>query len=366
MKTSLKILILAILVGAFAAGTFASRIAPPQPNPKFHGRMRIVKAAEVQPANHVRQIRFPGVARAVRRAKLSFTLGERLISRPVDVGDHVEEGRIIAVLDDRRIANSVEEVEAALRELDARIDQILTDHTRFESLVETDAVSGVELERIVEKKRVLVASREAAEARLREAKRMLKESILKAPFSATVTEVLIQPGEFATPGAPVVVLSGDGDVEIEVEVPESSILKLSVGNPVTVDLPLAGKTGLKGKIEYLGKTALGPGRLFPVLVKLDNVSDAAPGMTAEVVFQTEEISALSVPLSAVIDPGGQSPALFTVREGKVRKVPVEVGEVVGERVTVKGDLEPNQLVVSGGHLSLLDGDSVEVREDERL
>jgi multidrug efflux pump subunit AcrA (membrane-fusion protein) len=163
-----------------------------------------------------------------------------------------------------------------------------------------------------------------------------------------------------------VVLSGDGDVEIEVEVPESSILRFSLGNPVKIDLPLAGKQDLKGKIEYLGKTALGPGRLFPVLVSLDNDAEAAPGMTAEVVFQTEEISSLCVPLAAVINPGGQRPELFTIREGKVRKVTVEVGEVVGQRVTVKGDLKSNQLVVSGGQLSLLDGDSVEVREDEHL
>ncbi len=366
MKTSLKILLLATLVGAFAAGTFANRMAPSQPSLRNDTRIRTVKVARVKPANYVREIRFSGVTRAVNRAKLSFTLGERLISRPVEVGDHVEKGQVLAHLDDRKISNSVAVAEAALREIEARLVQIRRDHSRYETLVNASASAAVELERIIEKERVLVASKEAAEARLQEAKRMLKESVLSAPFSATVTEVLIQPGEFATPGGPVVVLSGDGDVEIEVEVPESSILRLSVGKPVTIDLPLAGKKGLKGKIEYLGKTALGPGRLFPVLVSLDNDSEAAPGMTAEVVFRTEEISSLCVPLAAVINPGGQSPELFTVRDGKVRKIVVEVGEIVGERVTVKGDLKSDQLVVSGGHLSLLDGDSVEVREDEHL
>ncbi len=368
MKTSLKILSFAALVGALAAGTFtfANRIVPAEPRRARDDPIRIVKAARVKPANYVREIRFSGVTRAVNRAKLSFTQGERLISRPVEVGDHVAKGQVLARLDDRKISNSVAVAEAALREIDARMDQIRKDHERYQGLVNASASAAVELERIVEKERVLVASKAGAQARLKEAERTLKESVLRAPFAAVVTEVRIEPGEFATPGDPVVVLSGDGDVEIEVEVPESSILKLSVGSPVTIDLPLADRKGLEGKIEYLGKTALGPGSLFPVLVSLDNDSEASPGMTAEVVFQTEEITALCVPLAAVINPGGQIPELFTVQGGKVRKVPVKVGEVVGRRVTVQGDLKSDQLVVSGGHLSLLDGDSVEVREDEHL
>jgi RND family efflux transporter MFP subunit len=366
MKASLKILLLLAFVGAFAAITFANRIAPSRSQQKKDIKTRRVKVAKVVPANYVREIRFSGMTRATDRAKLSFTIGERLISRPVEVGDHVEKGQVLARLDEKKISNSLAVAEAALREVEARIHQIETDHARFESLVKASASAKVELERVVEKEGVLIASKAAAEARLKEARRLLKETVLKAPFPATVTEVLLEPGEFATPGGPIVVLSGDGDVEIEVEVPESLILNLAVGEPVTVDLPLAGRERLKGKIDYVGKTALGPGRLFPVLVALENDSEAAPGMTAEVVFKTQKISSLCVPLSAIINPGGQSPQLFVIRDGKVRKLTVEIGDVVGDRVTIEGDLEPEDLVVSGGHLSLLDGDAVEVLEDERL
>lgn len=366
MATFMRILVLVALVGAFAAITFAHRTAPPLPEPKADPRTRSVKVTKVQPADFVREIRFSGVTRAVDRAKLSFTVGERLISRPVEVGNHVEKDQVLARLDDRKITHSVAVAEAALREIEARMEQVATDRARFESLVKASASAAVELERVVEKERVLIASKAAAEARLQEAKRMLKETVLRAPFSATVTEVLIEPGEFATPGGPVVVLSGDGDVEIEVEVPESLILNLSKGEPVKVDLPLAGRKGLTGRIEYLGRTALGPGRLFPVLVSIDDDSQAAPGMTAEVLFQSQVISSLCVPLAAVINPGGESPELFVVRDGRVHKVMVEVGEIVGNRVTVEGQLKPEESVVSGGHLSLLDGDRVEVVEDERL
>ena len=301
MATFSRILLLMALIAIFAALTFAGRMAPPEPLQKVDPRMRSVRVRQVEPANFVREIRFSGVTRAVDRAKLSFTIGERLVSRPVEVGTHVAKGEVLARLDDRKIVNSLAVAEAALREIEARMEQIATDHARYEGLVKASATAAVELERIVEKERVLTASKAAAQAKLQEAGRMLKETVLRAPFSATVTEVLIEPGEFATPGGPVVVLSGDGDVEIEVEVPESVILSLSKGKPVTVDLPLAGKKGLRGSIAYLGRTALGSGRLFPVLVSLENDAQAAPGMTAEVLFQSQVVSSLCVPLSAVVN-----------------------------------------------------------------
>jgi len=306
-----------------------------------------------------------GETRAVNRGKLSFTFGERVVSRPVEVGDHVKAGDVLARLDDRKIANSLAEAEASLRETEARINQIHRDHKRFESLVAANASAAVELEKIAETRAVLLAAKAAGEARLAEARRLLKETVLVAPFPATVTEAFIEPGEFAAPGSPVVVLSGDGPVEIEVEVPESVISRLAVGLPVKVDLPLSGRKGLDGAIAYLGRTALGKGRLFPVQITLLSKADVVPGMTVEVIFRAKSHSVLSVPIASIINPGGQIPQLFKVENGTVRKIPVEIGDILEDRVAVKGNVRSGDLVVSGGHLALLDGEAVLAVEDER-
>jgi RND family efflux transporter MFP subunit len=249
-----------------------------------------------------------------------------------------------------------------VEEITARIAQVERDLERFKSLVAANASAKVELERILEKEKVLAASKSAAEVKLREAKRLLEQTVLRAPFAGTITEVLLEPGEYATPGRPIVVLSGDRDVEIEVEVPESLISKLSVGDAATVDLPLTGRSGLNGEIRYLGRTATGAGRLFPVLIALDPGAAVSPGMTAEVEFLTDSGPSLSVPLSAVINPAGQSPEVFRVCEGRVERISVKVNGIVRDRVIVSGPLKLKDRIVSGGHLSLLDGDRVEVLE----
>ncbi len=360
MKAVQTIAVLMIVAGVVAVLIYFDECASSRPVLSNGPAKRLVKVAQVKQADNARHIRFAGVTRAVNRAKLAFTIGERLLTRPVEVGAHVEAGAVLATLDNRKISNELSALELSMRELDARISQVGRDRKRYETLVGSHASAKVQLEKVLEQEKVLLASRAAGEVRLREAKRMLKEAVLKAPFGGTVTEVLLEPGEIAQPGAPVVVLSGDGQVEIEIEVPESLISRLFEGMQATVDLPLARRTGMGGKIQYVGRTALGPGRLFPVVVSVAPEAGAAAGMTAEVVFTVHRRSQLSVPIAAVINPGGQTPELFRVKGGKAEKVRIEVSEIVGNEVTIRGPLDVNDTVVVGGHMALLDGDPVEV------
>jgi RND family efflux transporter MFP subunit len=360
MKAGLRIIVTFGLFGVVVALILLNNCGSTAPSPNPKPKKRLVQVAAVEHVQHSRAIRFAGVARAVNRARLSFTIGERIVERPVEVGDHVDAGQVLARLDSRRLHNSVATAEAQLRETEARIEQILRDQKRYKGLVAANASAAVELERINETWKVLLASEEAAKARLKEARRLVKETVLSAPFPGTVTEVRLEPGEFANPGTPVVVLSGDGEVEIELEVPESLVLDLRVGTEVSVDLPLADRTGLEGNIRYIGRTAMGPGRLFPVLINLTPESRVAPGMTAEVVFETPVRSSLCVPIASVVNPGGARPEVYRVRDGKVERVPIEVGEIVKDKIIVTGPLEAGDTVVTGGHLALLAGEEVEV------
>ncbi|MEJ2717341.1 MAG: efflux RND transporter periplasmic adaptor subunit [Deltaproteobacteria bacterium] len=360
MKAGLRIVVMIGLFGAVVALVLLNNGGSSVPSPSPKPRKRLVQAASVERVQHSRQIRFAGMARAVNHARLSFTIGERIVERPVEVGDHVEAGQVLARLDSRRLRNSVATVEAQLREIQARIEQVLRDQKRYRGLVAVNASAAVELEKINETRNVLLASQEAAKARLKEARRLVEEAVLCAPFPGTVTEVRLEPGEFANPGTPVVVLSGDGEVEIEVEVPESIVLDLRVGAAVLVDLPLANRKDLDGRIRYIGRTAMGSGRLFPVVINLPPESRVAPGMTSEVVFQTPVRSSLCVPIGAVVNPGGARPEVYRIRDGKVERVPIEVGEIVRDKILVTGPLEAGETVVVGGHLALLAGEEVEV------
>lgn len=318
-----------------------------------------VRVAAVEQASDPRELRFSGVTRSAQRARLSFAIGARLESRPVEVGDQVKRGQVLARLDSLEVKNGLATAQATLAEARARRSQLERDAQRVENLVAVKAATTEELEKTQAGLESLRAIEEGASSRVRELERLLGETGLRAPYDGTVTEVLAEPGEFVGPGRPIVTLSGEGDTEVQVEVPEMLLPQLVPGAVVPVQVAMLGRE-VSGQIRSLGRSAAGPGQLFPVVVALDKAAGVPAGATAELSFRLSESAALSVPVGAVVDPGGRRPAVFKVDGNLVRKVSVEVGSLLGSRVTVKGELAAGDRVVVGGQRGLLDGDGVEV------
>ncbi len=338
-------------------------------------RLKRVRVAAVEAARDRRELRFSGTTRAARRARLAFSSSGRVTARPVEIGDRVGRGQLLAQLTDRELKNAVATARASLAELSARRAQSERDYARAEQLAAAKAATSEELERTAAAVAALEAAEEAAGARLSEAQRRLDETRLRAPFAGTVTDVHFEPGEYARAGAPVVTLSGDGELEVEVEVPESVIPFVETGDEVDLRLGFSGGETIAGRVKSAGRAAAGPGRLFPVVAVFaaGDGSGLVAGATAELVLRLTSDQALALPIEAVVNPGGRRPAVYRVAdsgsEPRVEKVPVEVGTLLSDaggpvRVIVRGDLEAGDLVVTGGQRGLLDGEPVEVEAAE--
>jgi RND family efflux transporter MFP subunit len=348
-----------LAVGVSLSLPAASSDPSPAGVPASPGHPRVatatVEAAEVQ-----RSARLSGVTRAQRRARLAFEVGGRVVARDVEVGARFRRGQILARLDGRQLDNAVTAATAAVVEVEARLAQQERERERANRLLEAGAISREAVEQTEANVGALRALRDAAVARAAEAQRTSIEGVLRAPFDGTVVAVGLQPGEFAQPGATVVEIAGDGPVEVEFEVPETFIEALRPGQPVEVGLPFVGRT-VPGRVLTRGGATGGAGRLFPVVVAVDPDRDVLPGMTAEVTVVSSGRRALSVPLAAVLNPGGTRPAVFRLDGGRVRRVEVELYGIDGQRVTFSGPLQPGDRVVVTGVGLLADGDEVEVR-----
>ncbi|MDY7092984.1 MAG: efflux RND transporter periplasmic adaptor subunit [Acidobacteriota bacterium] len=323
-----------------------------------------VEVAPASTADVARDLRFSGIVRAERHAELSFPLGGRLVRRPVDLGDRVRAGQVLAELDLRQTANALESARAALAEVEARRMQTQQERQRVERLAASGAATAEELEQVTAAAEALEAAKAAAQARLEDARRMGDDSVLIASFAGTITEVRMEVGEYAGAGKTVMVVSGDGPLEVEVGVPEGLVTQLEPGSDAEARLPFAEDRTVPGTVRSLGRAAAGAGNLFPVVVALGEPQGVAPGMTAEVLLTSRTNDSVTVPLAAILNPGGSRPRVFRLiddgAEEIVQQVAVRVEQLTGERVAVRGELEPGDLVVVSGHGGLLDGDTVEV------
>ncbi len=311
--------------------------------------------------DHLRRgARFAGVTQAKNRAVLSFTVPARVAERVVAMGSHVALGAVLARLDDREFRNAVDLARASATELRAQWEQARRDRGRIEKLAASHVSTVSDLEKVTTRETVLAASCQAAETRLKEARRLLGETVLKAPFGGTVTGVHVQSGEWALPGQPAIELTGDGEIELLVEVPESVVTRLSVGQDVRVVLPFEGNRTVPARISTVARSAISAGRLFPVKVDLEAQPGLSGGLTAQLLLDLTMEDALSVPLAAVVNPGASQPYVFIYHQGRVTRQPVSVGHMAQDRIMVRGTFKAGDKVVISGQSQLSDGDAVEV------
>lgn len=354
---------LSVLIGALLLGTAvvlwampASREAPAVDRPG----MKVVLASVLETLDR-RTVRFSGITKARHQAKLSFSVPARVKARPVEEGTHIQAGQVLAKLDDSEFRHAEALDRALVNELQVRLDQAMRDRHRVAQLAAHNVATKEKLEQITAQVASLDASLQAAQARLEEAQRRLKETILKAPYSGTVTALHIEPGEWAAPGQPVIDLAGDGPVELKVEVPESIVTRLEVNQPVTVVLPFSDNRRVPGRIRSVAMAAMTAGQLFPVKIALASEHGVRAGLTAQIWFELIADRVLTVPLASVINPGSSQPCVFVFRNGKVHRQPVELGRLIHTGVIVRGALSAGERVVVTGQSQLSHGDSVEVK-----
>lgn len=353
-----------LVIGSATLGLAVALAAwPDAPEPegdRVAAPARAVRVAPVEAGDGTRPVRLPGVTRAVRRAELAFTVPARVATRPVDVGDAVRAGQTLATLDDREYRLAERTAAAALAELDVRLAQAERDADRVRRLVEARAATTEEREQVEAATSSLAAARDAAAARHDETRRLLDEARLIAPFAGTVTAVHVEPGEWASPGRPVVELAGSTAVEVRIEVPESVRPRIAPDSRVDVDLPMLGLSAT-GIVASVADAAAGPGGLFPVVVALDPAPGIVAGLTAEVVLTLSSTPHLTVPLAAVLDSGSDRPSIFRIDAGRAERIEVVPGRVLGDRIEVRAaDLSAGDRVAVVGHTALADGDAVEV------
>jgi len=303
------------------------------------------------------RFRAQGVTRAQQRAALSFTLPGRLLSRPVQAGDRVSAGQLLARLDARSYGHGAQAAEASARKATAQLALNERDLARLDALANAMAISADQVDRIGSAVDAARASRDAADVHLLEAQRTLRETELRAPFAASVVAVHLEPGEFAAAGTPVIELSGEGGLEIEVDVPGRIASHLRIRDTAQVRFPLDPARGATARITSVSERAAGRGRLFPIVVSVD-AAGVQHGSAAEVMFEFEAPPDLTVPAAAIVAPAGVDASVFRVREGRAERISVALGHLSGARVAVVGELDAEDRLITAGYTGLIDGERV--------
>lgn len=174
--------------------------------------------------------------------------------------------------------------------------------------------------------------------------------------------VLIQEGS-SSKGNPVLTVENIDTVRVYVAVPEPSVPRIDRGKPVTVFLNALTGEGLRGKITRFANALDPQTRTMKTEIDLRNPGHhVLPGMYGTVQLElAAETEGLFVPDAAIRHDANGKPFVFTVEQGRLREVPVEIGIAEGGSTQVTGPKVSERVVISGT-ADLVEGLSVRTLE----
>ncbi len=330
-----------------------------------------------------------GYVVAQRKAAVSSKITSRLVSLFVEEGNSVKRGEVIARLegDDviavrEQAAANLSVAQQGLEQARAELDDAMLLFQRNVDLVGKGYISKAEFDASEARYRKAAAAVAGAEAAVKASAAALKNAdvaveytFIRAPFDAVVLTKNADIGDIVTPlgaaanaKAAVVNIADMGSLQVEVDVSESNLEQVKVGQPCEIQLDALPETRFRGVVHMIVPTA--DRTKATVLVKvrfLDRDGRILPEMSAKVAFLEREVrEAEKRPRTAVnpaaITTRNGKTVVFLVRGDRAVETPVTLGERIGDMTEALEGVKTGDRVVLKPLEKLKSGIRVKVAE----
>jgi membrane fusion protein (multidrug efflux system) len=292
---------------------------------------------------------------AVQEAVLCAKVSGYLKTLTVDKGDAVKEGQLLAEIEMPELLADEAQYRAESEVAQTNYQRMAEARQKAPDLVVPQTVDD------------LRGQWEVAQAKLQRTRTLLQYSRIVAPFSGVITARFVDPGAFipaATSGstpqsAAMLTLMDYTRVRVQAFVPEPEVPFIKNGVPAKVMLEELPKRTFPGSVTRFAH-ALDPAtKTMLTEIEIQNPDgDLRPGAYASVQLEVErKQGALLVPLQALmVEKAGTS--VFTISEGKAKKIPVQTGFNDGTNVEIANGINPNQTLILLNKQALNDGQPV--------
>ncbi|WP_319776864.1 efflux RND transporter periplasmic adaptor subunit [Maridesulfovibrio sp.] len=288
----------------------------------------------------------------------------------VHSGQKVRKGDQLIVLDDREFKTRLESAEQGLKSAEAserqareginaaraEADTVTATWKRMKKLFEDKVATQDELDRVeanyLKAKAALAQAGDgldAASAGVRQARKgveaahiNLSYTIISAPADGEVAKRMVEPGDLAFPGKPLMLIQTGGTLRLEALVRESVIGQVRVGQKFAVDIEALGE-GAEAVVEEVVPSADPLTRTFLVKAGIDPLPGLYPGMFGRLLIPVAKKQVVLVPARAV-SRVGQLQTVLVQSGGNWELVYVRSGASHGDKLEILSGLRGNETV----------------------
>ncbi|HRP01204.1 MAG TPA: efflux RND transporter periplasmic adaptor subunit [Candidatus Kapabacteria bacterium] len=310
-----------------------------------------VTTETIKPETFRRFLNVQGKVESEKLAMLSTTMGGKIVKINSTDGAYVKKGTVILEIESDILRKS-------LNELENSYEFVKKIYQKQSNLYEQKAISEVQY---LEAKN----NKESLELKIETVKRQLADTKIVAPFDGTIDRIMPKLGELASPGLPLVQLSGGGSLKLIANVSETYINSFKVGTPALVTMPEL-NAEFNTKISVISKAIDNGNRTFRVeLVSGGLPATSRPNMLCNIKFNDISIAdSKVVPLSA-LQKSSEGYYLYVVEGGSkpvAKKKFVTVANVADSYALISSGLEFNDQIINDGVLDVSDGQQLIIKQ----
>jgi len=321
-----------------------------------------------------------GYVVARRKAVVSAKIQGRLADLRVEEGSRVRQGAVIARLESADYEASVQRAQASIQRAEADLGEVRRQLRLAEDLAKEQVLAEDQRDAAASRVKIAEAALAQARADAAFADATFQNTLIRAPFSGVVVKKMAEVGESVAPIPPgvnistssgaIVALADLDTLEVEADVSESNVAKLTEAQPAEVTVEAFPDRRYRAVLRQVIPTADRTKATVQVKVTiLDKDKDLKPEMSAKVTFLQPEkpgsalapsAPAVTIPAGAVASRNGGS-VVFLVRDGKALARRVVTGTERQGQVVIRDGLTGGETLVARPPETLNDGDAVRVK-----
>jgi membrane fusion protein, multidrug efflux system len=312
-----------------------------------------VRLAPVQMVTRAEPITASGLLSSAEEARLSFKIGGIINKLYVEEGQTVRKGQLLATLD-------LTEINAQVAQAQFSVEKSERDLNRVKAMYADTAAT-------LEQMQNATTGRNVSKQNLTIAQFNRNFAQIRSSVDGTVIRKLMNEGELAGPGSPVFFVSGNrrNDWVVRVGVSDKDWARLRSGNRATVMFDAYPGRTFRGTVSELAQAADPMNKLYEVEIRIEpNGVRFAPGLFAKVQLTPDQARTYAVvPVEAIVEGNGQEGFVYLLTPDKkgVRKQPVQIGFLEGNKVLLSNGLANVGEVVTAGSAFLTEESKVVVK-----
>jgi RND family efflux transporter MFP subunit len=320
-----------------------------------------VEVAEVERITEAKPIDVRGVVQPARQAAVSSRVIGPVVKLNVHAGRNVARNQVLLEIQPEAAAGQVGQARGALAQAEASLALAERNYKRFEALHADNAASELELDMARMQYEQAKGAVEQAEGAVRAASTVADEPAVRAPFAARVVETLVEVGDLAVPGRPLVRIESLEGQQMWLSVREGDIGRVSIGDPIEVRLDALPELGtVAGEIREIVPSADPATHTFIIKVGLGQI-DVPSGFSGRATISGDSTDRLAVPAEAVHRRGGLELVIVRAADGGARTRAVTTGSAIdSHRVEILSGVDAGESVVVNAPGPVADGTPLEL------